>query len=730
MSGWRRNKKTSAWPTAIGRSSEPLQTEPDICLAAMAFQRRNESFSMPRQSVQNRYFLIAAPIAFFAILAVALWNAKTVYDNQVIKLDEKLERILQNQTIVMSRAMGDRDERLLKLIGASLVADPDIVFVHINDETGNTIASLGRKATHGTSMAQQINVRRDGKLTDGGSLELGITYKPARELLQESLVFSAFSAFLAIFAIWLGGFLAFRYMVGRPIETLHQLIDGWKTNQWSTPKQPLPNNEFGSLTAAFVELHETVQARESELKSIKAGLEIRVAERTEELRKLASTDALTGLANRRAALEFAEGCLSRAAAIGEAVVVFAIDLDYFKALNDQHGHAIGDQMLCHASRQIEASMPDKALVARMGGDEFIAIAPCSVGAAVFIEKTGDVLVEKLSLPVILQQVECQIGASVGVATEKSGGTSFEKLLANADLALYDAKNNGRGTSCQYDADKHTALKSRRSLADEITQAIYNHDFEPYFQPQLDLWSGEIISLELLARWQRGYEQISVPKAFLSAIEDGGFSNKLDMMILEKGLDALIEFHRCGAPNLRVSANASTASLHSPVYVEHVLSALKKRNLPASCLAIEVLEETMIRDPYNEAAKTIQRLSHAGVRIELDDFGVGYSSLSQLALLPLHGLKLDRSLVSPLPGGQTEEIVRAISALCKELDISITAEGIETQKQFEVLHDLGCDFVQGYLISPPLSFSGALSWIQSSRSKRLIRKSHPVLKSIT
>jgi len=671
-------------------------------------------------SVQTRYLVIAAPIALVAILAVATWNAGTIYDKQVSRLDEKLHRLIQNQTIVMAQALADRDTRLLKLISASLVADPDIVHVHISDETGKSISELGQVASEGTQIGKQINVHRNGELVNGGNLTIGISYRAAHETFLQSLVGSAISAFLAICAIWLGGFLAFRYTVGRPIESLHFLIECWRKNQWVEPSRPLPRDEFGSLTSAFVELHKIIQKRERELRSIKEDLEFRVAERTEELRQQALTDSLTGLANRRAAVEFAQTALEQTSADGTAIAVFAIDLDHFKQLNDLHGHAIGDRMLCHAARQIEECLGSEALVARMGGDEFVAILPYLEGDMSHLNGTAQKIIKRLSLPVTIETTGCQIGASIGIAWEKVGGTSFEKLLANADLALYDAKKDGRGTARWFNKKIHSTYRTQRNLADDVRRAIQHREFEPFFQPQLALKSNEIVGFELLARWRREAEHVWLPGDFLPVIKDGGFSSELDLMILEKGLDALVELNRAGSSHLKVSSNASTASLQHPEYADLVVSAIKDRGLSPKNLVIEILEETMIRDPDSQALKTVRNLKDAGIGIELDDFGAGYSSLSQLAMLPMCGLKLDRSLVSPLPGGPNEEIVRAILALGKELDVSIVAEGIETQQQFSLLQQMGCDVAQGFLISHPMSFEETLALHRAREASDLPR----------
>lgn len=669
---------------------------------------------MLRNSVQKRFFLISAPIALVVMLAVAAWNAQTGHDKQTARLNEKLEHLIQNQSLVMAEAMAARDKRLLKLVGAGIVADPDIVFVHIADQAGQTIASLGQREAIDYALTRQINIRVGGNLIVGGDLSIGVSYDAVRESSQRFLYYSGIGALVAVLAIWLGGFLAFRYAVGRPIDTLHGLIERWRNDQWVEPQETIKNDEFGALTSAFVELHTTVQTRESELQSIKDGLERRVAERTEELEKRALTDALTGLANRRAAAKFAEEKLIEMQNGGQTVCIFAIDLDRFKELNDQHGHALGDDMLCHAARTIEEHMGGSGLVARMGGDEFIAIALHSAPQAPHLEKTGQRLVDALSRPVMLDDIECQIGACIGIAVAEQVDQKFGHLLANADLALYDAKHAGRGRCKVFDEFTHTTYRHRRQLVAEVKEAIAGKEFEPYLQPQIDVESGRIVGFELLARWRRQNGKMEPPQVFLAAVEDAGLMAKLDEIILHKGLDALVQIHQLGHNQLRVSANASTASLQQPSFASNILRALKKRGLKPQHLVIEILEETVITDTRDQAMKTIEKLSKAGLGIEMDDFGAGYSSFSRLAMLPLDGLKIDRTLIDPLPHDASIGIVRAILAVCKELDLRVVSEGVETWKQLEILRELGCDMAQGYLLAKPMPVAKAIAWLNSKQ----------------
>ena len=665
---------------------------------------------MIRNSVQNRFFLIAAPIALIGILAVAMWSAKTGHDKQTLRLKNKLEHLIQNQTLVMAEAIRDGDTRLLKLVSAGLVADPDIVFVRIEGSDGQVIASLGQEASTDFILARQINVRKDDELVIGGTLTIGASFDAVRATSFRSLVYSSFGAVLAVLAIWCGGFLAFRHAVGRPIDMLHQMINGWRNDQWTEPAQPKSNDEFGTLTAAFVELHEVIQKRETELESVKEGLERRVAERTKELQERALTDVLTGLPNRRAAVKFAEEWFKQVNH-NRCVGIFAIDLDRFKEMNDRFGHAVGDKMLCHAARVIEDHMSPSRLVARMGGDEFIAIIDCTLNAVDKLEGVGDALIKKLSTPVIFDGVECQIGASVGIALAKTTGQDFEALLANADLALYDAKFAGRGRARTFDKNIHMAYRHRRMLVGDVKHAVARREFEPYLQPQIDLTSDTVVGFELLARWRRNPDQLIAPYEFLSAAEDAGLTAELDSSILENGLDALLKLRECGYSDIKLSANASTASLQKPNYAMNVLAELSKRNLRPDDLIIEILEETVITDTNDQAVETIHSLNLAGVGIEMDDFGAGYSSFSQLALLPLNGLKIDRTLIAPIPSGPSVEIIRAILALCKELKLRVVSEGVETAQQLDVLQQLGCDMAQGFLVAEPMPVSDAISWLK-------------------
>ena len=664
-------------------------------------------------STQHKFFFIAAPIALISIVAVAVWDLHREYDDHLDRLLFKLEHLVQNQTIVLSTVLAKRENRLIKLKSAGLVADPEIDYVRVQDASGLDISHLGKPPIKGKVRTRTIWIARDGAIENGGSVSIGVTYKRALNAFYSGIWRSCISVLVAIGAIWLGGFVAFRHIVGRPLKRLHDMIASWRSNISSQSPEIFTKDEFGSLTKAFVELRSEITTRENELKATKEGLELAVKERTSELEHRASHDALTELLDRQAAAEYGERSLAVAKKYGDNIALVMVDLDRFKEVNDSYGHAAGDHVLKEVGNRLRSLVRKGDKVARMGGDEFLIIVQSGHQDA--LHKLGRRIVAQVAEPIKFESICCRIGASVGIAISSQSSNDMNELLASADMALYDAKSNGRGTVRFFTYSIAEVYRQRRNIVEAVVKAVERRDFEPYFQPQLSLLTGDLVGFELLARWRTEDGNIKLPSHFLDAASEAGVIAEIDLIILEKGLDSLVSMRAAGLDVSRVSINASEALLRRSNLVDVIGEELIKRDLRPVDLAVEILEETMIDDIEDKAAKTIQSLHKLGVRIELDDFGTGYAALSNLATLNLTAIKLDRSLIKPLPGGANEQIVRAMVALCNELNIQIVAEGAESEAQFELLRVLGCDFIQGYTISKPMNFKTAVNWAMTRRA---------------
>ena len=413
---------------------------------------------------------------------------------------------------------------------------------------------------------------------------------------------------------------------------------------------------------------------------------------------LAEHDPLTDLANRRGlARAFEE------ADDPDALSLLLIDIDEFKQVNDTHGHDVGDTLLLHLRdrlvRAAEQIGGDSGLVARLGGDEFVVLTHTH-GAPAVAQRFLHLLQE----PVAVDGLVLRTGASVGIA-EAEPGAGLSELLTHADVAMYAAKAAGGGRALAFHPEMRIEVARRFTLSSQVRQLL-GHDspdvghLEIRYQPLVDLRSGQTIGAEALVRWLHPEHGLLPPDAFLGLVSSNRLDGELDAAVLQEVLAQLAAWREKGLRVLPVSVNLTRDSLDDPHLAERVLTALSALSLPTSLLRLEITEHHQL-SLESPAQRTLGLLSAAGVQIYLDDYGTGYTSLDYLGRFPVHLLKLDRSVVTSLDGGQVQ-LVAAVNAMAVTLHLDIVAEGIETTEQRDQLLRLGIRYGQGYLFSRPLS----------------------------
>ncbi len=425
----------------------------------------------------------------------------------------------------------------------------------------------------------------------------------------------------------------------------------------------------------------------------------------ERLRHLALHDPLTGLPNRVLLAERMHEALAGSAREGGGCAVLCLDLDRFKNVNDSLGHGVGDELLRQVALRLAACAPPGATVARFGGDEFIFLLR-DAGREEALEVAARVR-EVLAAPLELGTYRTYTTATIGIAVADGAGESVDELLRNADMAMYYAKGGG-GTRCAvFDGSMHRAVVERLRLENDLRAALSRGELRLFFQPIVALETGAVVAAEALARWEHPVHGRVPPDRFITLAEDTGLIASLGAWVLDEAARQLAEWRATlpAAAQLEVSVNLSPRQLREPGLVEAVAATLGEHGLPAAALKLELTESSLVEDPA-AAAGVLRALKKREVQVYLDDFGTGYSSLSTLHRLPLDALKIDRSFVAGMDGGTTgahkgAEIVRTIVALARSLGVRVVGEGVETSEQLAALRALGCDFAQGYLISPPL-----------------------------
>lgn len=427
----------------------------------------------------------------------------------------------------------------------------------------------------------------------------------------------------------------------------------------------------------------------------------------QEVEHLAWHDVLTGLANRAQLAAFLDRHLSQ----GQARVgLLHVDLDHFKAVNDTLGHAAGDAVLVHAGNMMQLLVRNEDLVSRVGGDEFVIACPNVHGEAA-LKATAERLVAKLREPFIWQDRSVHVGASVGISISRPGGCDAEELLHQADIALYQVKAGSRGSFMSFNAELGTIYDHRQQLHAALVTATKSDQLFVVFQPKQDLMSGQILGFEALVRWQHPEYGILPPASFFAVAEESGLMPEIDRIAARGALDGLSALHRAGWSDLQISLNVSSYLLRENDFVETLVREVETRRLEPDQVIVEILETTLFSSEDDATSGMIQHLSDAGFVIELDDFGTGYAGLAHLARLPIHGVKIDRSMIQRLPNDPTSQaIVRAIIELCRELGLQTVAEGVECYEQQAFLTQSGCSMAQGYGIARPMPLVDTLAWM--------------------
>lgn len=401
--------------------------------------------------------------------------------------------------------------------------------------------------------------------------------------------------------------------------------------------------------------------------------------------QIAFTDPVTDLANRRQLME----SLSEASGHASRSVLLLLDLDFFKTVNDLHGHYAGDQVLRQVAEVITTSTPDGGCCARLGGDEFAVLLPDSQLPE--IEKITSNITAGIARPLSVDNAVVHVSASIGLSF-LDPGMSPEDALRRSDIAMYAAKRAGRNCCVWFDAEMERELFERTQLESEIRAGIGKGEFVPFFQPQISLETGDLTGFEVLARWNSPDRGLLEPSAFMTAAEGSGLIGALSMSVMKQ---ALVESRHWPA-DLKIAVNISPVQFRDPKLAERILKVLTEANFPPQRLEIEITETALLED-QEMALAIVESLKNVGVTISLDDFGTGYASLSQLQSLPFDRIKIDKSFVSALLADpQSRAIVDSITTLGKALHLPITAEGVETGEVKDRLSAMGCAEAQGWL----------------------------------
>lgn len=443
-----------------------------------------------------------------------------------------------------------------------------------------------------------------------------------------------------------------------------------------------------------------------ELARLQHFLEDLVAQRTamlrvseEKYRILAHRDPLTGLPNRMLFAELLAHALVHAQNAHKEFALLDLDLDNFATINESLGHSLGDQVLIEAAKRLQALLPESDAIARVGGDEFNIILECREGAPV--DLMAQRMLDALGALAILKEHGVYVCASIGIAQYPTDGTDAETLISAADAALHQAKAHSRGGLSYFSPDMTSQARGRLTLDAELRRALERREFRLYYQPQIDLMSGEIAGLEALVRWQHPERGVIEPNDFIPLAEESGLIVQLGDWVLQEACRQIKLWADVGLIPRQTAVNVSAVQLSRGHVVESVKAALAETGISPEQLELEITESFVMEDRAR-SFKSVAELRALGICLSIDDFGTGYSSLGYLQQLEVRKLKVDISFVRDMmTNSGSASIVKAVIALGHSLGLEVIAEGVENAEQARYLRWLRCDVVQGYLISRPM-----------------------------
>jgi diguanylate cyclase (GGDEF)-like protein len=458
--------------------------------------------------------------------------------------------------------------------------------------------------------------------------------------------------------------------------------------------------ELDAVAAAFNVMAEELSLARASACDYQQSLELKVSERTRQLRHLAENDPLTGLPNRREWFSLLDAAIERARSAGTQVGVLFLDIDNFKYINDSMGHAFGDRVLVCLARRLQSTAGTYGFTARFGGDEFAVVLENARGAD-SIGEAGQSIVRAFQQPLTIDNRELVVTVSVGASIYPDHEQDPDALLKAADVALFRAKSLGRCQLSMFTADLLKEAEAKFSTEQGLRRAIERGEFELAFQPEISLDTLDTSLVEALVRWRMPDGTLALPGRFLGIAEESGLILEIGDWVLRSAIEAAAHWHHGAWPEVKVAVNVSPRQFIDAGFTDRLQTLLKMYRLPARCIEIELTESVLQTGPSTIDA--LKRLRTHGVTIALDDFGTGYSSLASLEQLPLSRIKLDRGLLQGIDNNpRSAAIAHAIIVMCQGLGLQITAEGIERPEQFAMMLRHREMHLQGYLLAHPTS----------------------------
>ena len=654
-------------------------------------------------SLNAKLLVILMLVALFSSLTIAAMF--TVYELNAVTQAEKsrLNSIANILAPNLTAAIIFQDEISAEEQIQTLLGQSNIVSARVEDSHGKTFVDLLAMKNNEVQIFTKLMIIETKLSMQGVDYGL-LTIKADYSLIEESFMF--FSTFILallslilILSFMLALFL--RKILIYPLTQLAVVADRvTETNNYSLRSQVLSTDEVGNLAHCFNQMLETIEQRDHLL-------EDKVKQRTKalenvnsQLKTQAYNDQLTGLPNRRYILEKLSHLIDISA--NNSFTVLGLDLDGFKEINDTMGHDYGDTLLIEVSKKIASVLPGYALLARLGGDEFIVLIE-NVSNKKAIKKLVRDIHSSVSQGIVIKSKVAYVTTSIGIAIYPEDGLNVEDIIKSADIAMYQSKENGRNCFHFFNSHMLDDVVKKHALVEDLRHSLMNDEFELHYQPIVDLSTNKIRKAEALIRWNHPVRGMVPPLEFIPVAEEMGLILNIGEWVALSAASDLAELKRCGvSDDFQISINVSPLQFKGDgLWMEHWFKYVEKLGLNRDSIIVEITENLLMESEENTRTQLTQ-LAQQGVSIAIDDFGVGYSSLSYLQQMDVNILKIDKSFIDDLETqSNSRDLCRAMIVMAQHLDIEVIAEGIENDSQKQLLIESGCVLGQGYLFSKPM-----------------------------
>jgi len=666
----------------VADTSTPSRRGKPFPLNASIEASRNEGHSASLVLLEGRaYQLVVVPVP--APMQVG-WVALG------LEINDELAADLQKLTELQVSFFDFQSGREPRLLASTLVPSARQMLAEVLKEpqgAGVERRQLRLAGDEYESRLVGIDIGANGRVVAVLQRPLGEVRATFEQLRVFLMLLAAVSIPLAV----LGSYLIAR-SITQPLSELTRGALRMQSGDYSAPIAARSHDELGLLAGTLNHMREGIARREREIL------------------RLAYEDGLTRLPNRALLLDRLDQGLRAAIRRSEPLTVMVLDLDRFKEINDMLGHMAGDVVLKQVAARLQAVLRDSDTVARLGGDEFALVLPMADTDLVRVVARRIALA--LRTPVEFEGQPLDVAASIGSAIFPQHGEDAGTLIRHADAAMYVAKRNNSGHAF-YDPSYDVGQREHLSLLSELRRAVEESQLRAYYQPQIDLATGRVRGVEALVRWRHPTRGLLSPVEFMPYAEQTGFVRVVTRWMLAVTVRQCGKWAAQGMP-LQVSVNISARDLMNRELPYVVADLLRTHAVPAHLLCLEITESSFMEDPKHAQA-TLQQLDGLGIKLAIDDFGTGFSSLAYLKKLPVAELKIERSFVMGMAEDKDDRvIVRSTIELAHNLGLLVVAEGVENEDALEQLRELGCDFVQGYLVCGPLRRRTLESWLQESR----------------